>query len=605
LQFSSIRGAVKITAGFRLFPRKAEEKYISAAAFLLVMSLRSPICTVVGHVDHGKTTLLDTIRSSAVANQEVGKITQAIGASIIPIATIEKVCGPLFPKQKVNVPGVLFIDTPGHAAFTSLRKRGGSLADVAIVLVDLHEGFKPQTREAVEILKAFKTPFVVAANKLDLSPGYRKHADLVTKDIAAQDAKTNEYIETKVYQLVATLAELGYPSERFDRITDFSKNVAIVPISAITKQGMPELLMVILGLAQKFLEGDLAYTANGPGKGVILEVKEEQGMGKTLDVILYDGKLSVGDSIVVGTLNEPIITKVRALLEPGTNTELRDKKAQFRNIQTAHAAVGVKIVAPGLDDAVAGMPVLAAHDIASVAHEVKAPEVLMEQEQEGIIIKADTIGSIEALFQLCKEKNIPIHRASIGPVSRKDVAEAQTQPDPVVIAFNVAVGAGVDTSGITIIQDTIIYHVLDKYDEHLKEKADAAAVPVRPTKAEILRNHIFRQSNPLICGMHVISGELATGMQLMKDGKQIALVKEIQDNKQNVGKAASGKNVAVSLVGPTAGRQCNEGDILYTAVTEEQFRQLRNAAKHLTESEKQVLREIAEMMRKDSPLWGV
>jgi translation initiation factor 5B len=569
------------------------------------MALRSPICTVVGHVDHGKTTLLDSIRSSAVANQEVGKITQAIGASIIPLRTIEKLCGPMLTKQKISVPGILFIDTPGHAAFTSLRKRGGSLADIAILLVDMQEGFKPQTREALEILKAFKTPFVVAANKLDLSPGYRKQADTVLKDINSQSESTVLHVETKLYELVGILSEYGYPAERFDRIESFQRQVAIVPISAVSKQGLPELLMVILGMAQKFLEQGLTYTVDGPGKGVILEVKEEQGFGTTLDVILYDGKLSVGDTIVVGTLTDPILTKVRSLLEPAENTEMRDKKAHFKKIDTAYAAVGVKIVAPGLSGAIAGMPVLAAADIASVAAEVKAPEVLMEHEQEGVILKADTLGSIEALFHLLQEKNIPVHRASIGPVTKKDITEAETQEDPVIIAFNVPITAGVEPGRVAVLQDTIIYHVLQKYEEHLAVRAEKQAIPIRPAKAEIMRNHIFRQSNPLICGMYVMAGELATGMELMKDGKKVALVKEIQENKENVASATAGKSVAVSLVGPTAGRQVSEGDVLYTALTEEQFRALRAAAKLLSEPEKQIMRDIAEQMRRDNPLWGV
>ncbi len=363
--------------------------------------------------------------------------------------------------------------------------------------------------------------------------------------------------------------------------------------------------MVILGLAQKFLEEGLTYTENGPGKAVILERKEEQGLGSTVDIILYDGKISVGDSIVVGTLGEPVITKVRSLLEPATNTEMRDKKAAFRRIDTAYAATGVKIVAPGLEDALAGLPVFVADSIESVAAEVGSPDVLLEQEQEGIIIKADTLGSIEALFHILGEHNIPVHRASIGPVSRKDVAEAQAQPDPVIIAFNVATGAGVETAGVHLIADTIIYHIIDRYQKYVASKSETQSLVIRPTKAEILRHHIFRQSNPLICGMHVLAGELSTGMKLMKDGKEVAQVKGIQENKENVQIAAQGKQVAVSLQGPTAGRQVDEGDILYTAITEEQFRSLRDAAKLLSENEKQALREIAEQMRKTSPLWGV
>ena len=568
------------------------------------MALRSPICTVVGHVDHGKTTLLDAIRDSAVASQEAGKITQAIGASIIPLSTIQKLCGASFPKDKISIPGILFVDTPGHAAFTSLRKRGGSLADIAILLVDMHEGFKPQTREAVEILKSYKIPFVVAANKLDLSPGYRKQAPTVIADINQQSPEANTYIETKIYELVGVLSEYGYPSERFDRITDFQKSVAIVPVSSLSKQGIPELLMVILGLAQKFLEETLKYTADGPGKGVILEVKEEQGFGTTLDVILYDGKLSVGDQIVIGTLGEPITTKIRALLQPDTNTELRDKKARFKSVEQAVAATGVKIVAPDTEQAIAGMPVIAG-SVEEFAREVKAPAVLMEGEQEGAIVKADTLGSIEALHHLLQERNIAVHHASIGPVSKKDVAEAEAQPYPVIIAFNVPIGQGVELGNVTLIADDIIYKIIERLESYEQERNQIITLPLKPTKAEIMPNHIFRQSNPMICGMNVLAGELVTGMLLMKEGKRIALVKDIQDNKESIGKASAGKAVAVSLVGPTAGRQCSEKDVLYSEVNEQQFRTLRAAVRQLTDAERQTLREIAAMMRRSNPLWGV
>ncbi len=569
------------------------------------MALRSPICTVVGHVDHGKTTLLDRIRSSAVASQEAGAITQAIGASIIPIETIQELCGPLFPKGKISVPGVLFIDTPGHAAFTSLRKRGGSLADIAILLVNLQEGFKPQTREALEILRAYKTPFVIAANKLDLAPGYRKQKNQLLADILAQSEATQTHIETKMYELVGILAEYGIESERFDRITNFQKQAAIVPISALTGHGLPELLMVILGLAQKFLEGGLAFDAAAPGKGVILEVKEEQGLGTTLDVILYDGSLNVGDPIAIGTLGAPIQTKVRALFEPSSNTDLRDRKAQFKPVQRVVAAIGVKVAAPGIDGAIAGMPIIVTSNASSIAGEFALPSEMLEGEAEGVLIKADTVGSIEAIVQLFKGKNIPIHRASIGAINKKDIAEAQSQPDPVIIGFNVPTLTGIESNGVTILSENVIYHLIDRYEEHRSEVAAAKLVPVRPVKVELLRNHTFRQSNPLICGVFVMAGELSTGMQLMKNGVVVALVKEIRDNKENVQKAATGKSVAVSLQGPTAGRQVDEGDILYTSLTEEQFRILRSASKLLTEPEKNVLRDIATMMRVNNPLWGV
>ena len=279
------------------------------------MPIRSPICAIEGHVDHGKTSILDYIRGTSIASGEAGKITQAIGASIIPLETIKKITGPLLESLKMNltIPGLLFIDTPGHAAFTSLRKRGGNLADIAIVVIDINEGIMPQTKEAIEILKSYKTPFIIALNKIDLLPDYRQKDMPLLQSLNSQEQRFKQELEKKLYELVGKLHEMGFESERFDRVSDYTQQVAMVPTSAETGTGIPELLMVMMGLAQKYLGKKLEFQEDAPAKGIILEVKEEKGLGKTLDVILYNGFLKVNDTIVIGSLGEPIITKVRAL----------------------------------------------------------------------------------------------------------------------------------------------------------------------------------------------------------------------------------------------------------------------------------------------------
>ncbi|MDD4126950.1 MAG: translation initiation factor IF-2, partial [Methanomicrobium sp.] len=273
-------------------------------------SIRTPIVCVLGHVDHGKTSLLDKIRGSSVVNAEEGAITQHIGATIVPLEAIEEMSG---TKGKMNfdVPGLLFIDTPGHHAFTTLRSRGGALADMAILVVDINEGFQPQTIEALHILRNFKTPFVVAATKIDRIHGWRKtpNAPFMTC-YNAQNERVQMILETKTYELVGKLSEEGFNCERYDRIKDFQKNIAIVPISGITGEGLPDLLMVMVGLAQRYMTENLKLTVEGPGVGTVLEVKEERGLGTTLDVILFDGTLNVGDEIVVGGNEGVISTKV-------------------------------------------------------------------------------------------------------------------------------------------------------------------------------------------------------------------------------------------------------------------------------------------------------
>ncbi|MAE13664.1 translation initiation factor IF-2, partial [Candidatus Woesearchaeota archaeon] len=248
----------------------------------IYMATRSPIVSVLGHVDHGKSSILDRIRGTNIVAGEAGGITQAIGASIIPLETIQKKCGKLLEalNMDLTIPGLLFIDTPGHAAFTNLRKRGGNLADIAILVVDLNEGLKAQTKEAIEILLSYKTPFIIAANKLDLVPGYRKASEFVIQDIEAQSPRTKELIQTKIYELVGQIFDLTkLESDRFDSVDDYTKKLAIIPTSAVSGQGISELLMVLTGLAQRYFEEHLKIDVEGMGKGTILEVKEEKGLG--------------------------------------------------------------------------------------------------------------------------------------------------------------------------------------------------------------------------------------------------------------------------------------------------------------------------------------
>ena len=395
------------------------------------MAIRSPLCVVLAHVDHGKTSILDKIRGSAIAASEAGGITQAIGASIIPLATIKKICGKLLEtlKMKFTIPGLLFIDTPGHASFTSLRKRGGNLADIAVLVIDINEGVKPQTTESIEIIKQYKTPFVIAANKIDLISGWKSSDESLLVNINKQSPTIQQLLDKKIYELVGKLSELGFDSERFDRVDDFTKRIAIIPTSARTGEGIPELLMVITGLAQRFLESSLKFDVEKNAKGTILEVKEEKGIGKSIDVIIYDGSLKRNDTIVIGTLAEPIVTKVKGLFEPMPLKEMRDKKSKFKPVNEAHASTGVKILATDIDEVLSGMPIrsCASDEIENVKKEIKeeVEEVLIQTDKEGIVVKADSLGSLEALARLLKEKGIQISKVSVGNITKKDISDAE------------------------------------------------------------------------------------------------------------------------------------------------------------------------------------
>jgi len=566
------------------------------------------------------TCILDQIRGTAVASGEAGGITQSIGASIIPLETIQKTCGQLIKnlKMKLTIPGLLFIDTPGHASFTSLRKRGGALADIAILVVDLNEGFKPQTIEAVEILKAAKTPFVVAANKVDLISGWKTNECSILESLGRQNTNVTKSFENKLYTVVGELSKQGFDSERFDRVSDYTKQIPIIPTSAKTGEGIPEILMVLAGLAQRFLEKCLECDITGDAKGTILEVKEEKGLGTTIDVILYNGKLKINDTIIIGGINGPIVTKVKALLEPMPLAEMRDKKSKFKPVKQVVAATGVKISAPGLDKAVSGMPLVSSKDIEKAKEEVQAQiqEVTIETEQEGIVVKADSIGSLEAMTHLLQEKGIPIRKANVGDISKSDIsgAESNYEKDPlmsVILGFNVNDESGVCNDNVKIITNNIIYKILDdfekwKEEEIKRQEAKELDTLTRPCKLEILRGYVFRQSNPAVFGVDINVGVLKPGTPLMgADGKDIGDVKGIQLESENVVKAEKGQQVAISMSGVTVGRQVNEDDVLYAAIPEEDFLKLKELKKFLKGDEREVMKKVAELKRKDNPVWGV
>jgi len=588
--------------------------------------IRQPIVTILGHVDHGKTSLLDTIRHSTVTEREAGKITQAIGASIVPEQTIQRLCGKLLKKLNIEltIPGLLFIDTPGHAAFSTLRKRGGSLADIAIVVVDINEGFKPQTLEALEILKNSKTPFIIAANKIDLLPGWRKQSEAILENISKQQEDVMRKIEERLYEIVGKLHELGFESERFDRVESYTKQIAIVPISAKTNEGLQELLMVLSGLTQKFMADKLKCDIAKGARGSILEVKEEPGLGKTVDVIIYEGYVKVNDIIVIGGHDKPIVTKVRALLEPKPLSEMMDKKSKFKGVKEICAANGVKIAAPEMDDVIAGMPIFAVGDGEDI-EEIKAQvqqqidEVMIETDKEGIIIKADAIGSLEALTTLLREKGISIRKAKIGKISKKDIIDAEANENDsfarVILGFNIDVMPDavsyLNESGVKVISSNIIYKIIEDYEKWLTEEKKRIELEGleklgRGAKLLIMPNHTFRQSGPAIVGIDITAGMLKTNTQLMKaDGVPITRVKSLKNGEDNVSEAKAGTQLALAMDGITIGRQVHEKDVMYSFISEEDFKKLKEYKDYLSNDEKEVLKEIAEIMRNNNPTWGI
>ncbi len=576
------------------------------------------------------TTLLDKIRGTAVVKKEPGEMTQHVGASMIPASVIEKIVKPLksmFP-IKLRIPGLLFIDTPGHEAFTNLRRRGGSIADFAILVIDVMEGVKRQTRESIEILMARKVPFVVAANKIDRIYGWRPNPDqpfLFT--VKKQSKRVVEELERRIYSLAGQLASLGIPAERFDRIKDFTKAIAIVPISAKTGEGIPELLAVLAGLTQKYLTKRIMFT-EGPAKGVVLEVKEVPGLGTCLDVVIYDGILRRGDTIVVGGLREPIVTRVRALLMPRPLEEMRAaSESDFKNVDEVVAAAGVRVSAPGLEEAVAGAPLYAVESEDKIEEYVKrvreeVTQVRFSKDINGVIVKADTLGTLEAIVNMLEVKGVPVRLADVGPLTKREVLEAavvarQNRYLGVALLFNVKPLPDAEElarkEGIRIFQDSIIYRLLDAYEEWIKEEKRKEEYyetlkTVFPAKFRVLRGYVFRRSDPAVVGVKVLAGVIRPGYPIMRgDGRPLGRIYQIQSKGRNLPEAKAGDEVAISIEGPVlVGRHFGEDDILYTNPREEDLeRLLTKFRKYVDKSMIELIKEIINIKRKKDRRFGL
>lgn len=581
--------------------------------------LRSPIVTVLGHIDHGKTSLLDKMRGTGVQDREAAGITQHIGASFFPTETILSICGNLLKtvKTELTIDGLLFIDTPGHEAYLNLRRRGGAIADIAILVVDINEGALTQTYESLKILRSGKTPFLIAANKLDKVPGWREKEGVTLVDaIKAQNMSTQTEVDRRIYEIVGSLSANGIQSERYDRVSDFQKTVAIVPTSAKTGTGIPELLMVLSGLTQQFMKERLTVS-EGPARGAVLEVREETGLGTTLDTIIYDGILRKTDTIVVGGLDGVIVAKIRALLQPKPLDEIRDPREKFTNVDIVHAAAGVKIVAPDIEGAVAGAPVYAVENpdnLETIVQKVKdeVGAIRIQTDKSGIILKTDTLGSLEAVTQFLQQRKVPVRAADVGPIVKRDIIEANASGDgdplnAVVLGFNVKISPEIEDLaaeyGVEIFMNEVIYRLYDEYNAWLlvkreQAKAESLSSIIRPGKLELIPDYVFRHNNPAVVGVK-IHGVVKPKVGLInEEGKRIGSILQIQDRSVSIDEATDGMEVAVSIRGPTIGRQVKNNEILYVDVPDKQILAIRKKfIDELSPAEKEILEELTMIKR--------
>lgn len=587
--------------------------------------LRTPIVAVLGHVDHGKTSLLDKIRGSAVIEGEAGAITQHIGATAVPLDTVSRVAGRLVDPDDFDLPGLLFIDTPGHHSFTTLRSRGGALADIAILVVDVTDGFQPQTIEAINILQDSSTPFVVAANKIDTVAGWNPREDSpVQETYEAQSDRARSRLDERLYELIGELSDHDFSADLYWRVQDFQKNVGVVPVSAMTGEGIPDLLTVLMGLSQRYMKEAMEIDASGPGAGTVLEVKDEKGFGATVDVVLYDGTVREDETIVVGGTHDPIVTDVRALLQPRPLAEIR-AESRFDRVDEVGAAAGLKIAAPDLEEAMAGAPVRVVRnrEISDVISEVESElaEVEVSTEEEGVVVKADTLGSLEAMANAMAEAEIPVMRAEVGDIAPRDISVASTADEPVhrtILGFNVDLLGDTkrhaDESEVRIFRDDVIYQLVEEYDDFVEDSQRAQQETIlenitRPGRFQLLMDHTFRQNNPAVVGVEVLGGTVKNNARVAKfegnEPTRVGQIKGIQEQGEDVSEARQGTRVSVAIDGPTVGRQIEEGDELWIELPEKHAKILeQELTEDIPADERETLQIYLDKQRRRDPFWG-
>lgn len=506
---------------------RREKAHQAALAARSKDNLRSPICCILGHVDTGKTKLLDKVRQSNVQEGEAGGITQQIGATYFPADAIRQKTAVVNQDGSfdLKVPGLLVIDTPGHESFSNLRSRGSSLCNIAILVVDIMHGLEPQTRESIQLLKDRKTPFIVALNKIDRLYGWKKvENNGFQESLALQNKAVHNEFQTRLEKVRLEFSEVGFNSFLFYENPSLKNNVSLVPTSAHTGEGVPDMLKLIISLTQERMTGSLMYLSEV--QATVLEVKAIEGFGMTIDVVLSNGYLREGDRIVLCGTEGAIKTNIRALLTPAPLKELR-LKSQYVHNKEVKAALGVKISAPGLEGAIAGSRLMVVgpdDDEEDIEDEVESDLTNLlsrvEKSGRGVTVQASTLGSLEALLDFLKDMKIPVANVGIGPVYKRDVLQCgvmlEKAPDlAIMLCFDVKVDKEAqqyaDDQGIKIFTADIIYHLFDAFTKHMDEqlnrkKEESKLLAVFPCVLKPVA--VFNKTGPIVIGVDVVDGQL-------------------------------------------------------------------------------------------------
>lgn len=569
-----------------------------------------------GHIDSGKTTFLDKIKGTSIVDKEAGRITQHIGATEITIDVIQKFSGHLAKKYnfELSIPGLLFIDTPGHNAFDNLRERGGSLADLVVMVMDINKGLQVQDIETLNILKMYKVPFVVVANKVDLVQGWYQQGNDITSNLLTQSKHTEEKLDELIYRIVGQLYDKGFQAERFDRISDFTKQIAIIPASCVNGWGLPESILFLAVLSQKFLGKKITIEETDLMQGAVLEVGDLKGIGSTADVIVYQGSLKTKDEIIFPTRYGLQATKIKTILKPNFMTAV-DKKGSFETISEVNAAAGIKIVAPGIESCLPGAVIVSSKDKEAIEHLKTKSYSCFKKDSCGAFVKADTMGSLEALHKLLDNAGICVASADIGEITNKDLTELKIlhekdKTQGVLFLFNVKINQEFEDElikqQIPIFKNNIIYKLIEDYQdwatkEKKKELDKLLKEIIYPCKFKVLPNFIFRSSKPAVVGVRILQGRLVTESKVSLNGNIIGTVEGIQTDGKVVEIAQKDMEVAVSIAEATYLKDFKEGDVLEVSLNLEMIGKLETLEGDLSAEEQAMIEnQKTEIYRKQN-----
>lgn len=586
--------------------RRIEKRKMENLKNIDLETLRAPVVCVLGHVDTGKTKILDKLRHTHVQDGEAGGITQQIGATNVPKETIEEQTKMVknFSKESIKIPGMLIIDTPGHESFSNLRNRGSSLCDIAILVVDIMHGLEPQTLESINLLKEKKCPFIVALNKIDRLYDWKKSPETdVVATLKKQKKNTKDEFDERTKAIIVEFAQQGLNAALFYENKDPRTFVSLVPTSAHSGDGMGNLIALLVELTQTMLARRLAHCDEL--RAQVMEVKALPGMGTTIDVILINGRLREGETIIVPGVEGPIVTQIRGLLLPPPLKELRVKN-QYEKHKEVSTSQGVKILGKDLEKALAGLPLLVAHKDDEIpvlrdelVRELKQTLSSIKLEEKGVYVQASTLGSLEALLEFLRTSKVPYAGINIGPVHKKDVMKASTmlEHDPqyaVILAFDVKVEREsqemADSLGVRIFSAEIIYHLFDAFtkyrEDYKKAKQDEFRhVAVFPVKLRVLPQFIFNSRDPIVMGVTVEAGVLKQGTPLCVPSKafvDIGVVTSIEINHKPVDTAKKGQEICIKIEpipgeSPKMyGRHFEATDIIVSKITRASIDALKN-----------------------------